>query len=277
MSGAAPDAGRPSSAEEWETHAAWWQEQFTDGVDPEYTEQILPLVVSWTEGFGRVVEVGAGEGQVSRAIAAGGASLVVAVDPTEAQVRAAHQRGGGPLAVRADAGILPLADASMDAAVVCLVLEHVDDLEGALGELARVVRAGGRFLLLLNHPLLQTPGSGWVDDHLLDPPEQYWQLGPYLDEAATYEEVEAGVHIRFLHRPLHVYVNSLVEVGFRIVHLAEPAPPAGFLARSPAYREAAAIPRLMALVLERVEPGRPGGVEHAGGAAQPVGQRGVSS
>ena len=28
----------------WETHAGWWQEHFTDGADPEYEEQILPLV-----------------------------------------------------------------------------------------------------------------------------------------------------------------------------------------------------------------------------------------
>ena len=26
----------------WEDHAQWWQDEFTDGVDPEYTEQILP-------------------------------------------------------------------------------------------------------------------------------------------------------------------------------------------------------------------------------------------
>ena len=27
----------------WEDHADWWQRQFTEGADPEYTEQILPL------------------------------------------------------------------------------------------------------------------------------------------------------------------------------------------------------------------------------------------
>jgi hypothetical protein len=31
------------SRELWETHAAWWIDGFTDGADPEYTEQILPL------------------------------------------------------------------------------------------------------------------------------------------------------------------------------------------------------------------------------------------
>ena len=30
----------------WEAHARWWQDEFTDGVDPEYTEQILPLAAA---------------------------------------------------------------------------------------------------------------------------------------------------------------------------------------------------------------------------------------
>ena len=78
-----------------------------------------------------------------------------------------------------------------------------------IDEVARVVRPGGRFVIFVNHPLFQTPGSGWVDDPVLDPPEQYWRIGPYLPEAETVEEVEKGVHIRFLHRQLARYVNAL--------------------------------------------------------------------
>ena len=39
-----PDA----NAQLWEAHADWWQREFTDGVDPEYTEQIIPLILEWT-------------------------------------------------------------------------------------------------------------------------------------------------------------------------------------------------------------------------------------
>ena len=28
----------------WEQHSRWWQDEFTDGADPEYEEQILPLI-----------------------------------------------------------------------------------------------------------------------------------------------------------------------------------------------------------------------------------------
>lgn len=234
----------------WETHAGWWIDGFTEGADPEYTEQIVPLVAEWLGGSGRVVDVGCGDGQLARALAAGGAS-VIGVDPTWNQISVAADRGGGPAYARAAAHELPVADAAVDAVLACLVFEHIDDLDGAIAEVARVLVDDGRFLFLLNHPLLQTPGSGWIDDQILDPPEQYWRIGPYLDEAETLEQVELGVYIRFLHRPLSRYVNALADHGLVIEKMLEPAPPPGFIGRAPEYAEAASIPRLLALVLRR--------------------------
>jgi SAM-dependent methyltransferase len=234
----------------WEAHAEWWQDRFTDGVDPEYTEQILPLVRSQLPAEGVVVDVGCGEGQVARVAPAG--CVVVGVDPAHSQVSVARRRGGGPAYLQGSASGLPLADSSVDAAVACLVFEHVDDLDGALGEVARVLRPGGIFLFLLNHPLLQTPGSGWIDDQLLDPPEQYWRIGPYLPEAETAEQVERGVFIRFLHRPLSRYLNAAIALGLVLDRMEEPAPPPGFLDRAPEYAEAATIPRLLFLRFRRV-------------------------
>ena len=135
--------------------------------------------------------------------------------------------------------------------VACLVFEHIDDLDAAIAEVARVLRPGGRFLFLLNHPLLQTPGTGWIDDQVLDPPEQYWRIGPYLIETETIEEVEQGVFIRFVHRPLSRYLNTAADLGLVLAHMEEPAPPPGFLARAQEYMDAASVPRLLFLRLER--------------------------
>ena len=33
----------------WDDHADWWQREFTDGVDPEYVEQIIPLALEYLE------------------------------------------------------------------------------------------------------------------------------------------------------------------------------------------------------------------------------------
>ena len=228
---------------EWEDHAGWWQRGFTEGADPEYEEQILPLAAEHLAGARDVLDVGCGEGQVARLAVSVGADRVVGVDPTWGQLAVACERGGSPRYGRAEAAALPFTAGSFDAVVACLVFEHIDAVDDALSEVGRVLRPGGRFLFFLNHPLLQTPGSGWIDDRILD--EQYWRIGPYLVEDRSLEEVEKDVHIPFVHRPLSRYVNAMATAGLVIERMEEPAPPPGFLARAEEYKEAATIPRLL--------------------------------
>ena len=235
----------------WEEHAEWWIGGFTDGADPEYEDQIIPLVVKELAGVETVLDIGTGDGQIARALSATGCE-VTGVDPTSAQISVAVERGGGPRYVRSGACPLPFDDESFDAALACLVFEHIDDVDGAISEVARVLRPGGSFNFLLNHPLLQTPDSGWIDDHMVEPPEQYWRIGNYLDEAETIEQVESGVHIRFLHRPLSRYLNALADNGLLLERMDEPAPPERFLAQAPEYFEAASVPRLLHLRLRKV-------------------------
>jgi SAM-dependent methyltransferase len=235
----------------WEAHAGWWQEGFTGGADPEYEEQILPLAEAALAGARRVLDVGCGEGQIARLALACGAERAVGVDPTWAQVAEATRRGGGARYGRAGAAALPFPGETFDAVVACLVFEHIREVDAAIAEVARVLEPGGRFLFFLNHPLLQTPSSGWIDDQILDPPEQYWRVGPYLVEDESLEEVEKDVFIPFIHRPLSRYVNAMAANGLYVRRMDEPAPPAGFLERAEEYAAAATIPRLLFLLAER--------------------------
>jgi ubiquinone/menaquinone biosynthesis C-methylase UbiE len=230
----------------WDDHAQWWLDGFTNGADPEYEEQIIPLAKSELMGYRKVLDVGCGDGQISRALANQG-STVLGIDPTALHISVAQERGGGPTYLLGSATSLPVEDNSQDAVVACLVFEHIDELEHAIAEVYRVLTPGGQFSFFLNHPLLQTPESGWIDDHIIDPPEQYWRLGAYLIETDSMEEVESGVFIRFIHRPLSRYVNALSDAGLVIEKMIEPAPPEGFLARAPEYELASTIPRLLYL------------------------------
>jgi SAM-dependent methyltransferase len=234
---------------EWETHAGWWQEHFTDGANPEYEEQILPLAVEHLRGLESVLDVGCGEGQLARRVAALGVHTV-GIDPTEGQVATAAARGGGVLVTRGQAEALPFPADRFAGVVICLTLEHIDPFEPAVHEMARVLRPGGRFLCFLNHPLLQAPGSGWIDDHILE--EQYWRVGPYLVDETGVEDVAPGINLPFMHRPLSRYIHVMGEVGLLIEDMDEPPPPPGFLAEAWEYSEAALIPRLMLIRARRV-------------------------
>ncbi len=238
-------AADDESIAEWERHAGWWHREFTGGVDVEYAEQILPLIDASLPSSGRVLDLGSGDGQVTR-LATARAGLAVGVDAVRAQVERAAALGGGSF-VQARLSELPLRSASCRAVVACLVLEHVSDLDAAFAEAARVLEPDGRLVAVINHPILQTPGSGWIDDQVVDPPEQYWRIGPYLPEATTVEEVDDGVDLTFHHRPLHRYVNGASACGLLLEHLEEPAPPRSYLERYWSFPAAVTVPRLALL------------------------------
>ena len=163
----------------------------------------------------RVLDVGCGEGQVARRVAATGGSdrSSASTRPTASSRRpwraAAASRYARAAAERA-AGRRRRASTPRSS---CLVLRaHPDPSSAAVAEVARVLEPGGRFVCFLNHPLLQAPGSGWIDDHILD--EQYWRVGPVPARGRQpMEEIAPGVMLPFVHRPLGRYVNAMAECG----------------------------------------------------------------
>ena len=55
MTDAAAGAAGVGGPDPWEDHARWWQDEFTDGVDPEYVDQILPWIAGRLPAGVRVV------------------------------------------------------------------------------------------------------------------------------------------------------------------------------------------------------------------------------
>ena len=98
----------------------------------------------------QVLDVGSGPGFLADEMAreVGASGRVVGVDPSESmlalarrQTAAAEFRAGGALE-------LPFDDGSFDVVVSTQVLEYVEDVAAALAEARRVLRPGGRLLVL---------------------------------------------------------------------------------------------------------------------------------
>lgn len=94
----------------------------------------------------RVLDLAAGTGVSTVELARGGA-FAVACDFSLGMLRAGRARRTTVPFVAGDALALPFADAAFDAAVVSFGLRNVADVPRALGELARVVRPGGRLVI----------------------------------------------------------------------------------------------------------------------------------
>jgi ubiquinone/menaquinone biosynthesis C-methylase UbiE len=104
----------------------------------------------------RVLDVGSGPGLLTTemAQAVGPAGHVTGLDISDAMLALSQRRcgdlnGTGRVSlVKADATALPFTDATFDASTSIQVYEYVADLSTALAELHRVLRPGGRALIL---------------------------------------------------------------------------------------------------------------------------------
>jgi SAM-dependent methyltransferase len=107
-------------------------------------------------GAGRCLDVGCGGGHFFRAPLELGWELV-GVDVSEGQLRVARLRHPEVSLVRADAGALPFPDEAFDAAYSTFTHTDLDDFAGAVAEACRVLRPGGRFVYVGNHPCFVGP------------------------------------------------------------------------------------------------------------------------
>lgn len=102
-------------------------------------------------GSDRALDIATGTGDLALALADGGFRQVVGLDFAERMIAAARAKGQGHAGVAfliGDAMRLPFADASFDAATVSFGLRNMRDYAGALREMARVLRPGGRLVCL---------------------------------------------------------------------------------------------------------------------------------
>lgn len=120
-----------------------------DTATPLNLRKRLDAIAAWVgpvEGR-RFLDCGCGGGEYVRALAATGARAV-GVEIEAAKLRAAARSGAGAGLSRGDLQRLPFPDGAFDLALVNEVLEHVPDDLVALREVHRVLRPGGRVVVL---------------------------------------------------------------------------------------------------------------------------------
>jgi SAM-dependent methyltransferase len=166
----------------------------------------------------RVLDLACGQGRVARVLARRGAQ-VVAVDISAAlleKARAAERREPlGVTYVHADA--TAVAGRTFDVVVCNYGLSDIDDLDGTLAAVARVLEPGGRFVFSILHPCF--PGAS------ADAPSSWPQGGGYYREGwwlANNPGFRGKVGAN--HRMLATYLNALVRHGLDVETVAEPEP-----------------------------------------------------
>jgi SAM-dependent methyltransferase len=208
-----------------EYYAANWAEELDDPV----TVQLLGFVGE-LQGQ-RVLEIACGHGRVSRGLARGGAD-VVGVDISAGMLAKAAERGGEIRYLQGDVSQPRLLEGEEFDTVVCSFgLSDIDDLDGALANVHRVLRPGGRFVFCILHPCFPgvegVSGAWSADGSYYD--ERWWQA----DGALSTLRQQVGAN----HRTLSTYLNKLRYHGFVLEETAElePGSPRAGMSRYPVF------------------------------------------
>jgi SAM-dependent methyltransferase len=134
----------------------------------------------------RVLDAGCGDGLFTRAIAA---PIVIGVDNAPAMVERARSRRVD--ARLADIAELPFGEGEFDVVVCNWTLYHLQDLDGGVRELARILRPGGRFVGIYSR-----------ERHM----EELWsKLRPEASLGDDYDDVLGRHFARVGHRDTEAY------------------------------------------------------------------------
>ncbi len=155
---------------------------------------------------GAILEIGAGTGLNQRYYPKG--AWVHAVDLSREMLAVARRRPCRACATvsQADAQRLPFPSGTFQAVVGSLVFCSIADPAQALAEIQRVLRPGGK-LLLLEHTRGHHPLAAALTD-LLNPAWYAWTGSCHLNRQTAHLVAEAGFNIKDIER----YMGGVVQI-----------------------------------------------------------------
>jgi SAM-dependent methyltransferase len=206
------------SREHWESQASNWAAWArTPDFDAywKYSSEFFDLV---PEPHGLTLEVGCGEGRVTRDLTKRG-HRVVSVDATATLIALARDADREGAYLRCDAAALPFTDESFELVVFYNSLMDVDDMERSVLEAARVLEPRGHMCVCVTHPIAD---AGQFDsDGRFVIADTYLGARRWLELPAAHD----GLTMDFSGwaYPLQAYFHALEAAGLAVEALREPA------------------------------------------------------
>jgi SAM-dependent methyltransferase len=198
-------------ADVWIEWARWPQDAYWFYRDPFF--ELLPPP-------GRTLEVGCGEGRVTRDLSERGYD-VTALDASPTLIAAAREADPTGTYVLAPAENLPFDSSSFELVVAYNSLMDVDEMPNAVAEIGRVLQPGGALCACITHPMVDS--GRWSDEQTFVISQPYLERRRY---EATFERPGLRpLTFRGWVYPLEAYSRALETAGLVIEALREPPMP----------------------------------------------------
>ena len=158
---------------------------------------VREILAAWPPGS-RVLDAACGTGRHTVHLAALGHD-VTGTDRSPEMLATAAAKNAKVQLVRGSTDALPFPTGSFDAAVCALLFDHLLEIDATVGELARVVRPGGRLLISNIHPTMALIGAH-----------------------ASFRDADDEPHfMRSNHHSVPTYLRTFRDRGLTVVECAE--------------------------------------------------------
>jgi 2-polyprenyl-3-methyl-5-hydroxy-6-metoxy-1,4-benzoquinol methylase len=216
----------PPAQAPWDANTGFWVRIIREQRDRYRTELTDPAVLDAVGDPADldVLDAGCGEGYMTRELASRAARHVTGIDASDEMVKAAEAaKVPGTSFTSGSVGDLPFTAESFDIIVANHLLNDLPDINGPVGEFARVLRPGGRLTALMLHPCFyERRAERTQRSHALTAGEYFTRRRveqPFqVDGLTSPAPATAWIH------PLETYTGALTDSGLAITRLTEPHP-----------------------------------------------------
>jgi ubiquinone/menaquinone biosynthesis C-methylase UbiE len=210
----------------WNEVSSWYDQLVGEKGSDYHQNVIIPgaLKMLGAKRGEAVLDVACGQGVFARRLKEQGAE-VTGIDSAERLIELARRRSPDINYFVTDASDLSrFPDGSFDAVSCIMAIMNMDPFAPVIREMARVMKKGGRMLMVMNHPCFRIPRqSGWGIDE--GRKLQYRRIDSYISEMKIPIKMHPGFNPNIqtwtFHRPLSAYFGALAENGLAVNQLEE--------------------------------------------------------
>jgi 2-polyprenyl-3-methyl-5-hydroxy-6-metoxy-1,4-benzoquinol methylase len=238
----------------WNANASFWVRiirEHRDKYRNELTDPAVLQAIGQPNGL-TVLDAGCGEGYLSRILARNGAT-VTGVDFSVKQIEAAQtQNLTDGLTVSFDVASvdeLPYPESTFDLVVCNHLLNDLYDPSRPISEFARVLRNGGRLIILMLHPCFYNKHAERDQSTNGIIAASYFDTRG-IEQAFEVDGLTSPVANTSWFRPLEFYTEELCKSGFVITSLTEPHPSSEQVQADSWWRKGFTRPLFMLLVAQ---------------------------